>query len=66
MTKNNTPLIQSKELQNFYPVETVAAVVKIKSALSKKELKYALEKLSKVKTLRKSVKGLTLIRRAWR
>lgn len=53
--KNNTPLIQSKELQKFYPVETVAAVGEIKSTLSKKQLKDALEKLSKVKSLRKGL-----------
>lgn len=51
--KNNTPLIQSKELQKFYPVETVAAVGEIKSTLTKKQLKDALEKLSRVKALRK-------------
>lgn len=52
--KNNTPLIQSKELQKFYPVETVAAVGEIKSTLSKSKLKDALEKLSRVKAIRKS------------
>lgn len=51
--KNNTPLIQSKELQKFYPVETVSAVGEIKSILTKAKLKEALEKLSRVKAMRK-------------
>ncbi|MCG8551621.1 MAG: hypothetical protein MI799_14570 [Desulfobacterales bacterium] len=51
--KNNTPLIQSKEMQKFYPVETVAAVGEVKSSLTKTKLKEALDKLSAVKAMRK-------------
>ena len=51
--KNNTPLIQSQEMQKFYPVETVASVGEIKSVLTKKQFKTALEKLAKVKSLKK-------------
>jgi hypothetical protein len=50
--RNNTPLIQSREMQKFYPVETVAAVGEIKSTLTKDMLRTALIKLSKVKALR--------------
>jgi hypothetical protein len=53
--KGSTPLIQSAEMQRFYPVETVAAVGEVKSNLSKAGLKEALRKLSKVKSMREKV-----------
>jgi hypothetical protein len=53
--KGSTPLIQSAEMQRFYPVETVAAVGEVKSNLNKANLKEALHKLSKVKSMREKV-----------
>lgn len=53
--KNETPLVQDIENQYFYPVETVCAVGEVKSVLSKDDLKKALNKLSRVKSLRDRV-----------
>ncbi len=50
--KANTPLIESREKQKFYPVESVAAIGEIKSTLNKEQLSKALVKLSQVKTFR--------------
>lgn len=53
--QNSTPLIQDSEKQNFYPVETVVGIGEIKSTLNKTDLKIALNKLARNKSLRKSV-----------
>jgi hypothetical protein len=45
----HTPLVQSNELQRFFPIETVCAIGEVKSTLSKAQLKETLLKLSKVK-----------------
>lgn len=46
-----TPMIKSKELQRFFPVETVAAIGEVKSTLSFTEFKTALNKLAKSKKM---------------
>lgn len=46
------PLIQSDELQRFFPVETVVGIGEIKSNLSLKQLEEALIKLSQNKKIR--------------
>ena len=53
--KNVTPLIESSELQKFFPIETVIGVGEVKSTLSKKQFKEALNKLADVKMLREDV-----------
>jgi hypothetical protein len=58
-----TPLIQSHELQRFFPVETVVAIGEIKSRLSKDGLKKTLLKLAKVKALREHVQSPSFIKR---
>ena len=47
-----SPMIESNELQRFFPVETVAAIGEVKSDLSLRELEKALVKLSKNKSIR--------------
>lgn len=62
--KNSTPLIQSEGMQKFYPIETVAAIGEVKSTLTKKDLKEALQKLSKVKAMRDKVVQPIIIKRS--
>ncbi len=59
----NTPLIENGERQRFFPVETVCAIGEVKSALSKAQLKEALNKLAKIKALREQIPSPTIIRR---
>ena len=42
---NHTPLFESGKKQRFFPIETVVAIGEVKSTLSKKEFKIALNKL---------------------
>lgn len=49
----NTPLIESGNKQRFFPMETVFAIGEVKSALSKSQLKSAINKLAKAKSLRR-------------
>lgn len=53
--KTVTPLIRDDQLQRFFPIESVCAVGEIKSRLSLAELKEALRKLAKLKSLRDSL-----------
>lgn len=53
--KSSTPLIQSNELQKFFPIETVVGVGEIKSKLSFSGLKEALGKLSEIKKIRQNI-----------
>lgn len=53
--KNITPLIQSNELQTFYPVETVVGIGEVKSKMSKNEFIVAINKLARIKKMRESV-----------
>jgi hypothetical protein len=57
----HTPLIQTKEFQRFFPVETVCAVGEVKSKLNFNQLNEALIKLSKVKLLAEYCKSTTAI-----
>ena len=59
----NTPLIESGERQRFFPVESVCAIGEVKSALSKDELKVALNKLARIKAMREEIPSPTVIRR---
>jgi len=59
----NTPLIESGERQRFFPVETVCAVGEVKSAISKTELRAALNKLARVKAMREEIPSPAIIRR---
>lgn len=62
--QNSTPLIQDADKQNFYPIEVVASIGEVKSTLNKIELKLALNKLARNKSLRKSIiSPNTIIRR---
>ena len=49
-----TPLVQTSELQRFFPVESVASIGEIKSNLKKHELKAAINKLASNKSLRQN------------
>lgn len=59
--RNTTPLIQTSELQRFFPVETVVAVGEIKSKLSKSQFKTAINKLAKTKRLKEEISSPTII-----
>ncbi|MQX53470.1 DUF6602 domain-containing protein [Alcanivorax sediminis] len=50
--KSVTPLIKNENGQRFFPIESVVAIGEIKSKLSTSELKKALRKLAKTKSLR--------------
>lgn len=52
---NNTPLIENSEKQRFFPIECVVGIGEVKSDLSKTKLKEALQKLSKVKSMRMNI-----------
>jgi len=58
-----TPLLKNKELQRFYPVETVAAVGEIKSTMSFPQFKAALIKLSKIKKISEGIKSPSIMYR---
>ena len=53
--KSITPLIQSSELQTFYPAETVVGIGEIKSVMSKTELADAVRKLAKIKKIKSDI-----------
>lgn len=55
-----TPLIQSNELQTFYPVETVVGVGEIKSIMSKIDLKNAINKLARTKQIKSNIPHPTI------
>jgi hypothetical protein len=61
--RNNTPLIENSEKQRFYPVETVAGIVEVKSDLSKSDFKIALNKLANNKRLKERMSNPTKIKR---
>lgn len=50
--RNNTPLIENAENQRFYPVETVAGIVEVKSNLRKDDFIVAINKLARNKKLK--------------
>lgn len=53
--RTNTPILKSKEHQNFFPAETLIGIGEVKSILSKTQLKDSLIKLSKNKAIRESL-----------
>ncbi|MDD3085393.1 MAG: hypothetical protein PHU32_05915 [Candidatus ainarchaeum sp.] len=53
--RNSTPKLESKNNQKFFPVETVAGVIEVKSNMSKSELIDSLKKLAEIKKLRNSI-----------
>jgi hypothetical protein len=53
--RTNTPILRSKEHQNFFPAETLIGIGEVKSVLSKTKLKDSLIKLSKNKAIRESL-----------
>lgn len=53
--KSVTPLLKTENLQRFFPIESVCAVGEVKSVLSLADLKKALRKLAKVKSMRDSL-----------
>ncbi len=53
--RNSTPLLESKNNQRFFPIETVAGIIEVKSNMSKSDLIDALKKISKTKMLRDSI-----------
>lgn len=61
--RNNTPLIENSEKQGFYPVETVAGIIEIKSDLSKTDFKTALNKLARNKRLKEVMSNPVKIKR---
>ncbi|KQO29075.1 hypothetical protein ASF10_22640 [Flavobacterium sp. Leaf82] len=60
---NNTPLFESGIKQRFFPMETVLAIGEVKSTLSKRELKNAINKLAKSKSIRKENQNPSIIYR---
>jgi hypothetical protein len=60
---NSTPLIETGDLQRFFPIETVCGIGEIKSTLSKSDFKKSINKLAKIKSLRENIKTPIPIRR---
>lgn len=52
--KEHTPIIENGE-QRFFPIECVVAVIEVKSKLSREDLKEALQKLARIKSLRNDI-----------
>lgn len=52
--KENTPVIENNN-QRFFPIESVAGVIEVKSVMTKQALKESLIKLSKIKSLRERI-----------
>lgn len=61
--KNVTPLIESSELQKFFPIETVVGVGEVKSTLSKQQFKEALNKLADIKRLREDIEHPNILKK---
>jgi hypothetical protein len=53
--KSITPLLQSESYQRFYPIESVCAVGEVKSVVSLSELKVALRKMARAKSMRETL-----------
>ena len=60
--KDSTPLIQQGQKQRFFPIESVVAVGEVKSNVRKAELKVALEKLSRIKSMRSNLNNPKIIK----
>ena len=59
-----TPLLKNKELQRFFPVETVCAVGEVKSNLEFNDFKIALLKLAKTKKISEYISSPSIIYRS--
>ncbi|GIO27467.1 DUF6602 domain-containing protein [Ornithinibacillus bavariensis] len=64
--RNYTPLFTDDLSQRFFPVETCIGIGEVKSVLSKKDLKRALNKLAKNKMLRdkQDEKGASIVQKS--
>lgn len=60
--KDCTPLITDYNNNQFYTVETVAAIGEVKSILSKQDFKTAINKLAKCKKIRENIKEPSIFR----
>jgi hypothetical protein len=58
-----TPLLRNRELQRFFPIETVCAVGEVKSTLDFNGFKTALHKLARTKRISEYVKSPSVIYR---
>lgn len=58
-----TPLLRNRELQRFFPIETVCSVGEVKSTMSFTDFKIALHKLAKTKKISEFVKNPSIIYR---
>lgn len=56
-------LIQTPDMQRFFPVEVVAGVGEVKSTLTKTQFKNAIAKLSKVKQIRENMQHAAIVMR---
>jgi hypothetical protein len=59
----HTPLFESGKKQRFFPVETVVGIGEVKSTLSKDKLKTAINKLARIKGLRRDNDVPSIIKR---
>jgi hypothetical protein len=59
----NTPLYETGKKQRFFPVETVVGIGEVKSVLSKQDFKTAINKLARIKKIRKDNKTPSIIKR---
>lgn len=61
--RNITPLIQSNELQTFYPAETAIGVGEVKSIMSKDDFKTAINKLARIKQIKSKIPSPSLFKK---
>jgi len=59
----HTPLFETGKKQRFFPVETVVGIGEVKSTLSKNNLKEAINKLARMKKMRRDNDTPSIIRR---
>jgi hypothetical protein len=59
----HTPLYESGKKQRFFPVETIASIGEVKSNLSKQQLKEAINKLARIKKMRRDSQDGTVVSR---
>ena len=59
----HTPLFESGKKQRFFPIETVAAIGEVKSNLTKLQLKDALNKLARIKAMRRDTFEANIVSR---
>lgn len=59
----HTPLFETGKKQRFFPVETVVGIGEVKSKLSKPQLKETINKLARIKKIRRDNENPTIIKR---